>query len=166
MKIKHLIILIIVLSTLLILPFIISIIYSVYSYHYLYITKDEIEEVIKKNINETEIEILGEIEINDSLVVWCATDSEIQPILFHKKNEKYDFYDHGATTIYDQNGIYVAFVELGFCFLITNPECATIVCNDGITSNEIAVTSIPFVVYEEKSKITMTFWDKNGIKIQ
>ena len=140
-------------------------IYSAYSYHYLYITKDEIEEVIIKYINATEIEILGEIEINDCLLVWCATDSEIQPFVFHKKNEKYAFFDHGNTTLYDQNGIYVAFVEQGYCLLITNPECATIVCNDGITSSEITVTSIPFVTYEENNQITMTFWDKHGIEI-
>lgn len=132
------------------------------------------QEIPVSDAETIDMEIVGRVDKETASLVWFKTGNEYQahgyyPIEFNKTNENKLNFSHLYTSYDRDEDIGVSLWNNGYCFLVNNEDCKTILIEfPNGTKTEISVDTLPFVYYYENApkNFEYKFLDINGNELK
>lgn len=132
------------------------------------------QEIPVANAETIDLEIVGRVDKETASLVWFKTGNEYQvhgyyPLEFNKTNENKFNFSHLYTSYDSSENIGVVLWNNGYCFLIDNADCKTILIEfPNGAKTEISVDTLPFVYCYENTleNFEYKFLDADGNELK
>ncbi|MBR5871241.1 MAG: hypothetical protein IKZ09_09405 [Clostridia bacterium] len=145
--IKRLAILLSVLLTLLIAPFLLTWLKQTWDYHFVYVTEDGISSYVSDCLDDETAVFLAQVTYDDQIVSWWQTGdgaTKIHALHFEKNKDKY-YLERERHPERNLRGFYEqAFFPGCFAILITDPQCSKFMYILDETLYTVDVEQVPF----------------------